>query len=271
MKVSSYALGLLLLLCLPLPAGAGGSALEEEMAGASWEEEKLDTSRSSFIQGATYLREAGADTGLLVLEYNDETLTYIDVPLETWQAFRRAESLGRFFSEHIKGRYRRHEAEPLWRRYDEPLKEPVQARVQCAFNEDCEPLLVRMLDGAERSIRVAAYAFTRTRIARALVEAHRRGVEVRIKMDREQAAYEGASRLLQYLADNGVPVTRVSVPGRYAAMHNKFIVIDERYVITGSYNYTTTAHVANWENVLCADSPELARQYASAWDGIRSQ
>ena len=53
-------------------------------------------------------------------------------------------------------------------------------------------------------------------------------------------------------------------------MHNKFMVFDLRWVIAGSYNFTTVAQVSNWENLIWVDSPDMAEQYKQAWDAIAS-
>ena len=53
-------------------------------------------------------------------------------------------------------------------------------------------------------------------------------------------------------------------------MHNKFMVFDMRWVVTGSYNYTTVAQVSNWENLVWLDSADMAEQYKQAWDAIVS-
>ena len=42
-------------------------------------------------------------------------------------------------------------------------------------------------------------------------------------------------------------------------MHNKVIIIDDRIVVTGSYNFTYFAENRNDENVLIIHSPEIAR------------
>jgi phosphatidylserine/phosphatidylglycerophosphate/cardiolipin synthase-like enzyme len=47
-------------------------------------------------------------------------------------------------------------------------------------------------------------------------------------------------------------------------------VIDGRWVLAGSFNFTTTAQVSNWENILFLDSDEVAAQYRAAWEGIVS-
>lgn len=54
--------------------------------------------------------------------------------------------------------------------------------------------------------------------------------------------------------------------GRYAIMHNKFMVIDERHVQTGSFNYSAAAVNKNAENVLVLlNVPQLAAQYQHQW------
>ena len=130
-----------------------------------------------------------------------------------------------------------------------------------------------MLEGiakSRESIWVAAYAFTRTRIAAALIDAHRRGVRVAVKMDANQAEFPGAQKLIEWLRGEGIPVELIHTAGEYSAMHNKFMVFDLRWVVAGSYNFTTVAQVSNWENLIWVDSPDMAEQYKQAWDAIVS-
>ena len=91
-----------------------------------------------------------------------------------------------------------------------------------------------------------------------------------MKMDVNQADYVGAQRLIDYLRNAGIPITLIHTAGDYSAMHNKFMVFDMRWVVTGSYNFTTTAQVSNWENLVWLDSPDMAEQYKQAWDAIAS-
>ena len=231
-------------------------------------EERLDTSRSSWIESAVYYREADRDTGFLAITIGGEKVTYLEVPVATWRAFKESDSLGNFYGKHIKQKFEREPGEPLWKQHDTQPVAPTPVQAQCAFNEECEPVILRQIDNAQTSILVAAYAFTRTSVAAALVQARRRGVDVRMKVDRRQAEYPLATKQLAYLEKNGVPVQRIDMTGEYAAMHNKFLVVDRRFVITGSYNFTTTAQIANWENIIRVDSPDMATAYAAAWEAI---
>jgi phosphatidylserine/phosphatidylglycerophosphate/cardiolipin synthase-like enzyme len=51
-------------------------------------------------------------------------------------------------------------------------------------------------------------------------------------------------------------------------MHNKVIVVDERYVITGSLNFSTNAEESNDENVIIIDNAEIAKLYMQDFDRI---
>lgn len=125
-------------------------------------------------------------------------------------------------------------------------------------------LVLSTINSATRSIDVAAYSFTSKPVAAALVAARKRGVAVRVVADEKGNA--GKYTAVTFLANQGVPVR---VNGRYAIMHNKFMVVDGNTVQTGSFNYTASATARNAENVLVVqNSPELARAYQSEFDRL---
>jgi phosphatidylserine/phosphatidylglycerophosphate/cardiolipin synthase-like enzyme len=125
-------------------------------------------------------------------------------------------------------------------------------------------LVIRAIQGARQSIRMAAYSFTSKDIARALVDAHKRSVDVRAVLDDSQKSerYTGAT----FLANAGIP-TRTS--SRYAIMHNKFLMIDDKHVQTGSFNYTKGAQQRNAENVIVLwNQPAIAVTYEREWQRL---
>ncbi len=238
---------------------------------AAAEPERME-SGSSWIRDVSYERAPDGETGTLRLRLGDDPvfIRYFEVPADVWEAFRTAESKGSFYGANIRQAYERQYGKSRAEVFDSPI--PVQTTVNalCAFNEECEPVVLQSIEKSRESIYVAAYAFTRTRIAAALADAHRRGVRVEVKMDDRQAEYAGARKLIAFLRGEGIPVTLIHTAGEYSAMHNKFMVFDMRWVVAGSYNFTTTAQVANWENLLWLDSPAMAEQYKQAWDAIVS-
>jgi phosphatidylserine/phosphatidylglycerophosphate/cardiolipin synthase-like enzyme len=128
-------------------------------------------------------------------------------------------------------------------------------------NGGCTQAVVEALNAAKRTILVQAYSFTSVPIAKALVEAKKRGVDVRVILDKSQRTerYSGAT----YLVNEGIP-TYIDSAHRIA--HNKVMVIDDQEVITGSFNFTKAAESGNAENVLLIlHAPELAAHYTSNW------
>lgn len=54
-----------------------------------------------------------------------------------------------------------------------------------------------------------------------------------------------------------------------AIAHNKVMIIDDRIVITGSFNFTKAAEEKNAENLLIIDSPALAAKYVANFEAHR--
>jgi phosphatidylserine/phosphatidylglycerophosphate/cardiolipin synthase-like enzyme len=54
-------------------------------------------------------------------------------------------------------------------------------------------------------------------------------------------------------------------------MHNKVIIVDSRFVITGSFNFSTSAEESNDENIIILDNPEIAALYMREFDNIWSR
>jgi phosphatidylserine/phosphatidylglycerophosphate/cardiolipin synthase-like enzyme len=117
--------------------------------------------------------------------------------------------------------------------------------------------VIRELKAARREILVLAYSFSSKPIAEALIEAKTRGVQVEIILDRsnEQETY---SDLALFEEQGLAPL----VDAQHAIAHNKVMIIDQRTLITGSFNFTHQAEAENAENLLVLKGhPELLKPY----------
>ncbi len=151
--------------------------------------------------------------------------------------------------------------------------QPSTGSIEVAFTpwDDAEGALVSVVAGARKSIRVQAYLLTSRPVARALTDAHQRGVDVQVLADREMVA-KGENSQVPQLVAAGIPVW---LEVRYAAAHNKILLADplEEYsvVATGSYNYTFSAQARNAENLLIVrGNAALARAYLDNWTRHRA-
>lgn len=121
------------------------------------------------------------------------------------------------------------------------------AEVQVGFSPDgrAQPLVLNTLNQATDSIDLAAYAFTSQSVAKVLLAAKRRGVNVRVLADKQSGRERYSA--VTFLANQGVSVR---LNGRYAIQHSKFALIDGETVQTGSLNYTQSAFMRNAENIV---------------------
>ena len=140
-----------------------------------------------------------------------------------------------------------------------------------AFDDECERLLLREVPKAKKELLVASYIITRQSIVEAICRVAERKVPVRLKYDDRQSDYEGMRKALEKLRKSGVTCTPIKFSSRYAQMHDKFIVIDRQKVLTGSYNFTTTASRENYENLVLLESPKMAEEFARAFDRIHAK
>ena len=143
----------------------------------------------------------------------------------------------------------------------------VETRVYFTPWDDAEGAIMRTIRAAKTQILVQAYSFTSGAIAGELINARKRGIDVRITADQEQTERISTSRIPD-LARAGIPVW---IETRYQSAHNKTMVIDAGQafpvVITGSYNWTVAAQRRNSENVLIlSGAADLARAYKVNWE-----
>ena len=129
-------------------------------------------------------------------------------------------------------------------------------------DEPCGAKLIRFVQGARRSLDLAVYDINIDQLVRHLALQSRR-IPVRVIVDQRQS--QGDHSLVRLLVDAGVP-TRY---GRQRGiMHHKFIIRDGSMVETGSFNFTNHAALANNENQLYLDQPQILARFKMRFDKI---
>ena len=120
----------------------------------------------------------------------------------------------------------------------------------------CTDMLIKAIDKAKDNIIVQAYSFTSAPVVKALLEAHKRGVKVVVLVDKSNITSKYS--VVRTVTNANIPVY---VDYKPAIAHNKVMIIDDKEVVTGSFNFTKSAQVRNAENLLIIDDAKLASQY----------
>jgi phosphatidylserine/phosphatidylglycerophosphate/cardiolipin synthase-like enzyme len=130
--------------------------------------------------------------------------------------------------------------------------------------DSCAKQLIQRIDAAKSSIHIAVYSFTSQEIADAIIRAKNRGVEIKIITDYVQAA--GQYSKDEFLREKGIEIRIKKIAS--GSMHNKFAIIDNETVATGSFNYTENANEKNDENLIFLDSIETAKLFETEFQEI---
>lgn len=134
-----------------------------------------------------------------------------------------------------------------------------------SYFEDIEHHLLREIDLAQHRILIAVAWFTNETLGNQLMK--KKGVEIEIIVD-DNPVNRNTS-ILKALISNCIDVAFVKdLNKNYYLMHNKFCVIDNRRVITGSYNWTNNAN-RNEENVSISEDLFNAARYAQEFRRLK--
>ncbi|APR99030.2 phospholipase D family protein [Wolbachia endosymbiont of Folsomia candida] len=127
--------------------------------------------------------------------------------------------------------------------------------------ENCANQIIDAINRAEESVLVQAFEFTSRPIARSLIQAKERGVNVKVILDESQI--QSKYSVINELFKQKIPIW---IDYKPAIAHSKLMIIDNRKIITGSFNFTYSAQGRNAENLLIiTGNHPLVEQYVENW------
>lgn len=129
--------------------------------------------------------------------------------------------------------------------------------------DDCADHISQLIDNTLKSVDICVFTITDDRISNAVIDAHRRGVKVRIITDDDKA---------QDLGSDIDRFRKVRIPLRTDRseyhMHHKFAIFDGRRILSGSYNWTRGASLNNQENIVLSSDPGLVRAFTRTFEKL---
>lgn len=161
---------------------------------------------------------------------------------------------------------------------DRPINRQVQVffttptlRYPDAPNRRATPPMLRELIGdvsrARTSIDVAAFDLDLPQLVDALIAARKRGVNVRAVIDSEHLGDPAVAMLTGRMQERHIPVV---FDRRAPFMHNKFAVIDDVIVWTGSWNLTENCTFRNNNNAIRIESRRIAAAYRREFEQMHA-
>lgn len=127
--------------------------------------------------------------------------------------------------------------------------------------------VIPIINRAKEYIYIPTFLLTDKNVTAALISAKRRGVDVKIIIDALNASVQHTKH--RELRAGNIKVKTENYAGK---MHSKSMIVDDKYTIIGSMNFSYSGENKNDENLLVIENPDIAKAYKKfflyQWDKI---
>lgn len=163
---------------------------------------------------------------------------------------------------------------------DQPGDSMVKITKTDPYESTTKPALIEMIDNAKQTVFLSVLEFSDLDVTRALIRAYKRGVDVRVIMDRKDTndKYAGGVPVPTYfpnilpareLVKNRVPVKWYDSRSKGQELHMKVVVADSQKMIAGSTNFTRQAFTTFRETSVYIDGgtapQKMTRTFMEDW------
>ncbi len=145
------------------------------------------------------------------------------------------------------------------------LEDGTTVYIRFSPDDGIDDMIEKLIAAANESVYMLAYSFASRDIAERLQDADKNGLDV-IVICEDGKAYTDGGGQCGPLSEAGLQVYVDGYPD--TLMHEKVIILDDKVVIAGSYNFTRSADKRNDEQVLVIQSPEIADLFLGEFDKI---
>lgn len=129
--------------------------------------------------------------------------------------------------------------------------------------QECKLALIDSMHQARFALDICVFTIADNHLTEAIVDAHNRGVDVRVLSDNDKSFDRGSD--IQFMERQGVNVRLDNSPFH---MHHKFMVVDKAILVNGSFNWTRSASEKNQENICIIENKSLAAEYLKEFDRL---
>jgi len=129
-------------------------------------------------------------------------------------------------------------------------------------DDKCKEKILRELSKAKEKILFMTFTFTDKDISNLLIKKHKEGLEIKGIIEKFQ---NSKYSVYQTLASNKINISYYEGEG---FQHNKVFIIDDKTVITGSYNPTNAANNVNDENIIILTQEDIVKDYVTYFEEL---
>lgn len=136
------------------------------------------------------------------------------------------------------------------------------SKVSSSLDDNPIKRTIELIKTSQNQIQAVVYKFEVQSMLDALIKAHKRGVKIQIIVDAKEAKKNKS--LVKLAKEKGVKIRK----WRHGKQHAKFTIIDEKIVITGSFNWTKTAKKENLELIVLHDDKATVDSFVFLFEDL---
>ncbi len=129
--------------------------------------------------------------------------------------------------------------------------------------DTCRNVIIQQIRSAVNQLQICVFTISDDLITDAIVTSHKRGTQIKLITDNDKSLDEGSD--IEQLAKSGIAVKMDRTPNH---MHHKFMLVDGKALITGSYNWTRSAARFNHENILLTHEAGVVKSFLKEFDQL---
>jgi phosphatidylserine/phosphatidylglycerophosphate/cardiolipin synthase-like enzyme len=144
---------------------------------------------------------------------------------------------------------------------------PALAETEAIFSPErsIKESLLKECESVASTMDVAVREITSPDMANALLKAKGRGVKVRVIADSKQAKMKSSQ--ITYLINQGIPV-KVLRGKDHGVMNHRFVILDAKKVVTGSFDWSEASEKWNYENIAIIKDSDVVASYQKEFDRL---
>lgn len=129
--------------------------------------------------------------------------------------------------------------------------------------DTCRNVIIQQIQSAVKQVQICVFTISDDLISDAILTSHKLGKDVRIITDNDKSLDEGSD--IERMVRQGV---QIKMDRTQNHMHHKFMIVDGKTIITGSYNWTRSAARYNHENILLTQDAHLVKSFLKQFDQL---
>lgn len=128
-----------------------------------------------------------------------------------------------------------------------------------------DEILIKEINKAQKNLDIAIYSITKENIANAILDAKKRGIDIKVITDSENSKSKAQKEFLDKFKQSGIPI-KINTPTGLTRLN--FAIIDNSETLGGCYSYQEEITNNNDENLIIMKKTDVVNEYSTGFNSM---